>query len=80
MIRKLSFAAGLLAMAAAFTPISATAAPAMPQSRIADVAADAGVLLQKVQFRHCRYWHNECAARWGWRTRMFYKCLGRHGC
>jgi hypothetical protein len=82
MFAKLSLAAGVLALATAFTPISATAAPAMPQSRIVDVAADAGALLQKAQWghRHCRYWRHECAARWGWRSPRFFRCLARHGC
>ena len=80
MFTKLSLAAGVVAMAAAFAPIGATAAPAMPQTRIVDV--DAGALLQKTQwgYRHCRFWHRECADRWGWRTRRYFHCLARHGC
>ena len=79
MFAKISVAAGLLALAATFAPVSAAT---MPQSRIGNVAADVGALLQKAQWghRHCRYWHDECAARWGWRTRMYYRCLARHGC
>jgi hypothetical protein len=105
MLGKLTLAAGLVAMAAAFTP--ASAAPAMPQTKI-DVAADAGSLVQQVQHRHhhhhhhwrhrhhhhhhyhryrggyvvsyCATWRHECAARWGWGTRGFYRCLWRHGC
>ena len=80
MFAKISLAAGVVMMAAAFAPMGASAAPAMPQSTIADLATDPGALLQKVQFRHCRYWHRECAERWGWRTRMYYRCLARHGC
>jgi hypothetical protein len=99
MLGKLTLAAGLVAMAALFTP--ASAAPAMPQTKI-DVAADAGSLVQQVQHRHrhhhwryrhhhhryrggyvvsyCAAWRHECAARWGWETRGFYRCLARHGC
>jgi hypothetical protein len=77
---KLSIAAGILMMAAALAPSGATATPAMPQTRIVGVAADAGSLVQKAQFGRCRFWHRECADRWGWRTRGFYRCLWRHGC
>jgi hypothetical protein len=29
---------------------------------------------------YCAAWRNECAARWGWGTGPFYRCLWRHGC
>lgn len=28
----------------------------------------------------CRYWRHECAERWGWGSRQFYRCVWRHGC
>jgi hypothetical protein len=28
----------------------------------------------------CGYWRRECGDRHGWRTRSYYRCLGRHGC
>jgi hypothetical protein len=31
-------------------------------------------------YGYCRSWRHECAARWGWGTRNFYRCLWRHGC
>ena len=31
-------------------------------------------------YGYCSAWRHECAARWGWRTRSFYRCLWRHGC
>jgi hypothetical protein len=31
-------------------------------------------------YGYCRSWRHECAARWGWGTRGFYRCLYRHGC
>jgi hypothetical protein len=107
MFRKLSLAAGLMVMAAALAPNSASAAAAMPQSRLVDVAADAGSLLHQASSRHrhrrhahyrhrhrhghvhfrsgrgisyCGAWRAECAGRWGWGTRSFYRCLWRHGC
>jgi hypothetical protein len=78
MFTKLSLAAGALVLAIALSPVAATAAPALPQTRI--VEADAGSLAQPVHFRGCRFWRHECADRWGWRTRMFYRCLWGHGC
>jgi hypothetical protein len=78
MFTKLTLAAGVVAMAAVLAPMGATAAPAMPQTKIVDV--DGGSLLQKAQYGRCRYWRRECADRWGWRTPRFFRCLARHGC
>ena len=79
MFTKLTLAAGVVAMAAVFAPLGATAAPAMPQSRIVDVGT--GSLVREGAIpRRCRYWHHECADRWGWRTPRYFRCLARHGC
>lgn len=29
---------------------------------------------------YCSAWRYNCAARWGWQTRRFYRCLWAHGC
>ena len=29
---------------------------------------------------YCSTWRYECAARWGWHTHGYYRCLRRHGC
>lgn len=29
---------------------------------------------------YCSTWREECADRWGWRTRGYYRCMYRHGC
>jgi len=76
MLRKLTLAAGVVAMAAMFAPVSATATPAMPQI----VEVGTGSLVQKAQYGRCRHWRHECAHRWGWRTPGYFRCLGRHGC
>ena len=31
-------------------------------------------------FGRCRSWRHECADRWDWGSRRFYRCLWRHGC
>src|SRR5215467_14467036 len=82
MLTKLSLAAGLVLAAASLAPVGASAAA--PQSPIpAGVAADGG-LIQNAQwgwgYGRCHAWRRECAARWGWRTPGFFRCLGRHGC
>jgi hypothetical protein len=79
MIRKLSLAAGLVLAAATMGPIGASAAMA-PQSPIAGTLATGGSFVQKAQWRYCGGWRRECAARWGWRTPGFFRCMGRHGC
>jgi hypothetical protein len=75
MLAKLSLAAGLIVAAAAFAPQIASAAP---QSRLPGLSDSS--LLQQAQYGRCRYWHRECAARWGWRTHRYFRCLARHGC
>jgi hypothetical protein len=80
MIRKLSLAAGLVLAAATFA--SAGASAAAPQSPVPGAVSFDGAFVQKAQWGYgrCRAWRNECAARWGWRTRGFFRCLARHGC
>jgi hypothetical protein len=31
-------------------------------------------------YGYCPAWRHECAARWGWATHGFYRCLWRHAC
>jgi hypothetical protein len=78
MIAKVSLAAGLVLMAATFTPTGASAAA--PQSPLPGVISTDGSLVQKAQWGYCHGWRRECAARWGWRTPQFFRCMGRHGC
>jgi hypothetical protein len=44
------------------------------------VTAADGSLVQKAQWGYCGGWRRECAARWGWRTPGFFRCMGRRGC
>lgn len=81
MLVKAALAAGLLVAAIVTVPETATAAAGGPQTLVTEYAD--GSLVQRTHWRyrhHCRYWHRECAWRWGWRTRGFYRCLWRHGC
>ncbi|TMJ75225.1 MAG: glycosyl hydrolase family 5 [Alphaproteobacteria bacterium] len=77
MFAKLSLAAGLVLAAATLVPAGASAAA--PQSPLPGVTAD-NSLVQKAQWGYCHGWRRECAARWGWRTPGFFRCMGRHGC
>lgn len=79
MLAKLTLAGGLMVMAVALAPAGASAASA-PQSVLPGATATDGTLVEKVHWRRCRAWRHECAARWGWRTPMFFRCMGRHGC
>ena len=79
MLAKLSLAAGVVLAAATLVPAGASAAA--PQSPIPGTVAADGSLVQKAQYGgYCHQWHRECAARWGWRTPGYFRCLGRHGC
>ena len=78
MIAKVSLAAGLVLMAATLAPTGVSAAMA-PQSPLPGVTIE-GSLVQKAQWGYCHGWRRECAARWGWRTPGFFRCMARHGC
>ena len=77
MIKKMTLAAGLLALGTLAAPQMSSAASFSPATGIA--ATDSG-LVQTVQFRGCRGWRRECAARWGWGGWRFRRCMARHGC
>jgi hypothetical protein len=70
---------GLLSAAVLIpSPVSA-----IGPSPVARLDADSRSLLQQVQFwdiRRCRGWRRECAARWGWGSGRWHRCLARHGC
>jgi len=75
MIVRLSLAAGLVAATIALAPQFAGAAPLAPPS-----GASEGSLVQQVQWRYCRAVRNECAARFGWRTWRYWRCVAARGC
>lgn len=79
MIGKLTLSAGLLALALAAGAQSAAAAPmSQPALNTAELTSS---MVQKTQYwGGCRRWRHECAARWGWRSRGYFRCLWRHGC
>jgi hypothetical protein len=79
MIGKHWLVAGALVLAAAVAPHATSAASLTPQSTLRVTEAD-GSLVQKTQWNYCRRWRHECAERWGWRTRGFFRCMARHGC
>jgi hypothetical protein len=79
MFAKFSLAAGLVLAAATLAPVGAFAVA--PQSPLPSLVAVDGSFVQKAQFYgRCRAWRQECAARWGWRSPQFFRCMGRHGC
>jgi hypothetical protein len=79
MIGKHWLVAGALVLAAAVAPHATSAASLTPQSTLRVTEAE-GSLVQKTQWNYCRRWRHECADRWGWRTRNYFRCLARHGC
>jgi len=78
MIAKLTFAAGALALALAAGTHVASAAPA--SQSVLGTAQAGQSMVQTVQYGSCRRWSRECADRWGWRTRGYFRCMARRGC
>jgi hypothetical protein len=80
MIAKLSLSVGLILAAATIAPVGASAMA--PQSPVPAINGAEGTLLHKAQWGYgrCRAWRHECAARWGWRSPRYFRCVARHGC
>jgi len=80
MIVRFSLITGLAAIAIALTPNVASTVPLAPQTTAVIAAAAEGTLTETVQWRICRAVRQECAARFGWRTWRYFRCVARRGC
>jgi hypothetical protein len=79
-MRRFAIAGGLvLGIAMAVGSQTASAVTIGPHTRAA-TAEDSLVQLAQFPFPYCRFVRRECAERWGWGTRRFYRCLERRGC
>ena len=79
MMTRLAIAGGVLLIGSVFAAELAAAQPAALRPALtAGVAV--GALVEKAQWRYCRYWGHECARRWGWGDFGYRRCLWRHGC
>jgi hypothetical protein len=79
MLGKLTFFAGLL-IATTVAPVQRSyAGPVSPQSLLPQVATADASVVEKTQWRRCRFWREECAERWGWHKWGYRRCLWRHG-
>jgi len=78
MIGKIGLAAGMLALSVLAAPQLSAAASLAPAAGITGSDANA---VQHVHWRDsCRRWHRECAYRYGWGSRRYYRCLRFNGC
>lgn len=79
-MRQTLMAAALVLPLAATLPANASS-PA-PQSPAPGRVLDANALLQPAYHpaSRCGAWRRECAARWGWGTWRFHRCMGWRGC
>ena len=80
MLRKLTIATGLSMAISGLSFSVAPAATLSSQATALQQSANQTSIVQQVQWRGCRGWRVECAERWGWRTRGYFRCLARHGC
>lgn len=82
MVNRFAIAGGVMFMlATAVGPASAVTVG--PHSKaLAPITVEDSLVkpVQWGEWRYCRYWRRQCAERWGWGTRRFYRCLERHGC
>lgn len=81
-MKRLMMSAALGLLAAAGICATAQAAPAPSQSPMPWQATAGHMLLQPAYHpaSRCGAWRRECAARWGWGTWRFHRCMGRHWC
>lgn len=76
---RIAFAAsfiGMAALAGGSLPVSAAPAAGAPAVAVSEQARNGAAAVEKVHYRGGV--RRECAARWGWDTRGFYRCLHRH--
>ena len=74
---KISKLAGLVATSIALAPRVASAMPIAPQN---NYGRSRGNFTETVQWRICRAVRQEWAARFGWRTWRYFRCVARRGC
>jgi hypothetical protein len=78
MIKKMTLAAGLIALGALAAPQMSAAATFSP---VPGVNAGDSSLVETVQWRgRCRAWRRTCARRHGWGGWRYRRCLARHAC
>ena len=79
---RLLAGSALLMCGAAFAPQLSNAAMVQPAQTAKVTTTDSRSLVQEARHRggRCVFWRFECADRWGWGSRKFYRCLWRHGC
>jgi hypothetical protein len=78
MLNRSAIALSVAASVLLFTAPTSSAAPTSASVGQSLVGAQSAT--EPVQFRrHCRRWHRECRARWGFGWR-FRRCMVRHGC
>jgi hypothetical protein len=80
---KIAFAAAALAFAAllqAGTPARAASISLKSLSAIAGPTSAQHSTIQKIAYRNCRRWRQECVGRWGWHTHRYRRCMRYHGC
>jgi hypothetical protein len=78
MILKLSLIGGVAAMAIALAAQSVSAVPL--SNNALGTAASEGALVNNVQWHYCHRVREGCAAKWGWRSWRYFRCVGRRGC
>jgi hypothetical protein len=84
MRKKLPILSSLFALAAIVPPQVSTAAMLSPQTMQLRIAVSQQPTVQKAgkykPYNRCRYWANECAARWGGDNRGYRRCMWHRGC
>lgn len=79
-MRNLLLAACVASLSAASLVSPASAFPAASMPAAAPAAPGIESTVTKIDYRYCRAWRRECAARWGWHGWRFERCVRIHGC
>jgi hypothetical protein len=80
MIGKIGVAAGLLTLGILAAPQLSSAASVLAPTAGISGADTSAVHQVHWRDRSCRYWRHECADRYGWGSRRYYRCLRFNGC
>ena len=69
-----------LCLAGMAAPLGSAGVQAASLPKLAPIASEASAVEPVHYYGYCRSWRHECAARWGWGTWRYRRCLSIRGC
>jgi hypothetical protein len=80
MSERIALAAGMALGAIVLSTVSLAALPLAQDGQALRQVEKDNSAIQLVQGGRCHRWRRECAARWGFRTSRYFRCMARNRC